>query len=246
MTAYANGALVPTDTLSVQAAKAQHFAAKAAVAPFGYGYYGAHLLGKREAEAAPEADAQYFYGNPYFANPHTSIGLTAYANGALTPTPTLAVQQATAAHFAAKAAIAPYGYGYYGAHLLGKREAEAAPEADAQYFYGNPYLNPHTSIGLTAYANGAVTPTETLAVQQATAAHFAAKANAYATSYPYGYGVYGAGHYIGKREAEAEPEAEAQFLASPYGYGAYSAYRYPAYANYGFVNNYAYGYPGAY
>ena len=176
---YANGAVTPVDTLSVQAAKAQHFAAKAVAAPYYGGYYGAHLIGKREAEAdpqlllgstyglpyasygynygaygyhytygarfigkreaeaEPEADAQFLYGNPYlYANPHTSVGLTAYYNGAVTPTKTLAVQAAEASHFAAKAVAAPYYGGYYGAHLIGKREAEAKP----QYYYGGyPY-----------------------------------------------------------------------------------------------------------
>ena len=192
------------------------------------------------AVAEPEADAQFYYGNPYFANAHTSLGLTAYANGAVVPTDTLSVQAAKAQHFAAKAAVAPFGYGYYGAgylggaHYIGKREAEA--EADAQYLYAGAYpyayANPHTSIGLTAYANGAVAPTKTLAVQQAEAQHFAAKAAAF----PYGYaGLYGAAHYIGKREAEAEPEAQ-------YLYNGVYGYPYATnYANYGFVNNYAYG-----
>jgi len=147
LTAYANGAVVPTDTLSVQAAKAQHFAAKAAVAPYGIygaGYLGAaHYIGKREAEA----DAQYLYaGYPYaYAGPHTSLGLTAYANGAVAPTKTLAVQAAEAQHFAAKAAAYPYGYA--GLHYIGKREAEAEPEA--QYLYAGAYGYPYA----TNYAN---------------------------------------------------------------------------------------------
>ena len=61
--------------------------------------------------------------------------------------------------------------------------------------------------------------------------------------YGYGYG-YGRryGHYIGKREAEAEPEPEAEPEADPhyglYGYATYG-YGYP----YGY---YHYGYPYAY
>jgi hypothetical protein len=238
---YANGAVTPVDTLSVQAAKAQHFAAKAAVTPyFGYPYagaYRAHYIGKREAE--PAADAQFFgYGYPgYYANEHTSLGLTAYSNGAVTPTKTLSVQAAEAQHFAAKAAVTPYGFGYpyaygaYAGHLIGKREAE--PEADAQ-FIGYPYAGPHTSIGLTAYPDGAVTPTKTLAVQQAEAAHFATKA-AYAP-YAYGYpGYYGA-HLIGKRDAEAKPQFYGGYpYYGSYGYAGYgySGYPYSGYSYYG-------------
>jgi hypothetical protein len=191
---YANGAVTPVDTLSVQAAKAQHFAAKAVAAPY-YGYYGAHLIGKREAEAEakpylgyygypyattygaypyasygypytythligkreaeaePEADAQFLYGTPYvYANPHTSLGLTSYFNGAVTPTKTLAVQAAEAQHFAAKAVTAPY-YGYYGAHLIGKREAEAEakPYVYGYGAYGYPYATTYGTYGAYGY-----------------------------------------------------------------------------------------------
>ena len=130
------------------------------------------------------------YGSPYvYADPHATAGLTTYANGAVTPTKTLSVQLAEAAHLTAKALHYPYyGYPYtYGAHVIGKREAEA--DADAQFYYA-PYYGAHSSIGLTAYANGAVTPTKTLAVQAAEAAHFAAKAAHYPYGYPYAYGAY--------------------------------------------------------
>lgn len=209
---YSNGAVVPEDTLSVQVAKGQHFAAKAAAYPYGFGYYGAHLIGKREAEADP----QYLY---YGAGaPLAYTGLVAHPDGAVTPQETYAVQKATAEHFAAKGYKGPVYYG--AAHFIGKREAE--PEADAQYLYaGYPYVyaNPHTSVGLTTYANGAVAPTKTLAVQQAEAQHFAAKA----ATYPYA-GL----HYIGKREAEAKPQFYGGYFNpySTYGYGYSSTYGY--------------------
>jgi len=204
---YANGAVTPVDTLSVQAAKAQHFAAKAAVYP--YGLYGAHVIGKREAEA--EADPALLYGAAY---PYaTGYGYTGYAGYAGYPGYT-------------------YGYPYAYSHVIGKREAEAEPkaEADAQFYYAPYYANPHASLGLTAYTNGAVTPTKTLAVQQAEAAHFAAKA-AY-----YPYGVYGA-HLIGKREAEAKADPALLYGAAyPYATGlGYTAYTgYPAAYGYGY------------
>jgi len=105
----------------------------------------------------------------------------------------------------------------------------AEPEADAQYLLAHPYGAEHFSAGLTAYANGAVVPTDTLSVQAAKAQHFAAKANAYAFS-PY----YAGAHFIGKREAEAEaePKADAQF----YGYG------FPAYGYSGVYGGYGYPY----
>merc|ERR1711915_86396 len=93
----------------------------------------------------------------------------------------------------------PYAYGAYpyayGAHYIGKREAEAEPEADAALLYGAyGYSSPYA--GYRAYAG-----------------------------YPYAYGAYpyayGA-HYIGKREAEAEPKADADaaLLYGAYGYAA--------------------------
>merc|ERR1711920_818067 len=166
---YPNGAKVPADTLSVQAARAAHLATK----PFGYGYH--HPL-------------------------ITSVGaFTTYANGAVVPTNTPAVQAATKAHItAAHGLYHGYGHlGYYG-HYLGKRSADA--EAEPWYgWYGHPAI---TSVGaLTTYANGAVVPTDP-ANQAATAAHLAGKGLET--------GITGtAWHYLGKREAEAEPEAEA-------------------------------------
>merc|ERR1712186_295451 len=46
------------------------------------------------------------------------------------------------------------------------------------------------------------------------------------------------GHYYGKREAEAEPEADAQYLASPYtGYNGFNGYN-------GYAAGYGLGYSG--
>merc|ERR1712064_78153 len=75
--------------------------------------------------------------------------------------------------------------------------AVAAAEAEPWYgLYGYGYKPVITSVGaLTTYSNGAVTPTNTPSVQIATANHLAAKAGIYAAR----------GHFLGKREAEAEP-----------------------------------------
>merc|ERR1719385_417824 len=88
-------------------------------------------------------------------------------------------------------------------------EPEAKPEADAALLYAGAYgAYPYT---YGAYAYGAYPYTY--------------------GAYPYAYGA----HYIGKRDAEAKPEADAALLyagaygAYPYAYGAYP-YGYRSYA----------------
>merc|ERR1711973_147669 len=94
--------------------------------PYSYGWtdgpnngLGPHLLGKREAEAEPEAEADpaVLYGGYY------GYGLGGYYGYAGLP-------------YYAHAGL-PYSYGWtdgpnngLGPHLLGKREAEAEPEAE--------------------------------------------------------------------------------------------------------------------
>merc|ERR1711935_1303866 len=89
----------------------------------------------------------------------------------------------------------PYA-GAYGAHYIGKWSADAEPEAeaDAALLYG--------AYGYAAYAGYP---------------YAAGYAGAYG-AYPYA-GAYGA-HYIGKRSADAEPEAKADaaLLYGAYGY----------------------------
>merc|ERR1711944_354068 len=140
------------------------------------------------AVAAAEAEPWYgLYGYGY-KPVITSVGaLTTYSNGAVTPTNTPSVQIATANHLAAKAGI----YAARG-HFLGKREAEAEPwygvYGHGLYGYA-PVTHPVSSVGgLTTYANGAVVPTDPNNLA-ATSAHLASK------------GL----HFLGKREAEAEP-----------------------------------------
>merc|ERR1712193_506137 len=134
---YPNGAKVPANTVSVQAATAAHLAAK----PFAYGYP-VHYLGKREAEAEADPDAWYGlyggyhgFGYGYHHPLITSVGaFTTYANGAVVPTNT-ANQAATAAHLAGKGLET--GITGTAWHYLGKREAEAEADPDAWYgLYG--------------------------------------------------------------------------------------------------------------
>merc|ERR1712121_408070 len=123
----------------------------------------------------------------------------------------------------------PYSLGYsaynygaypytYGARYLGKRSADAEPEADAALVYSNLGYTGYTgvagypySLGYSAYNYGA---------------------------YPYTYGA----RYLGKRSADAEPEADAALLYGNYGYAGYAA---PY--SYGFSGYRAYGaYPYSY
>jgi hypothetical protein len=216
-TTYSNGAVTPTNTPAVQIATANHLAAKAGIyAARGYGVPYVHAIGKREAEADPWY-GYYGYGYAPVTHPVTSVGgLTTYANGAVVPTDP-ANLAATHAHLASK-----------GLHYLGKREAEA--EAKPWYglyghgLYGHGYagygyapIAPVTSSvlgGLTTYANGAVVPTDPNNLA-ATSAHLASK------------GL----HYIGKREAEAEP------WYGLYGHGLYG-YAHPYTAGFGCHNTY--------
>merc|ERR1711935_977569 len=84
--------------------------------------------------------------------------------------------------------------------LVAAAFAEPEAKADAALLYGGygygGYASPH-ALGHRGYAG------------------FAGYAGAYG-AYPYG-GAYGA-HYIGKRSADAEPEAEADAFYGAYGY----------------------------
>merc|ERR1711970_422166 len=155
-------------------------------------------------------------------------------------------------------------YGY-ARHYYGKREAEAEPEADAytigQVAAGLPVANAYA----TGHAHnvGVVTGTTYAHAAPAVAAYtsYAAPAVAtYAATAVAGYtGVVSspavhtystlghryAGHYYGKREAEAEPEADA-YYANAYATGyahALPAYttRYNTYAAPAYTTGYGYG-----
>merc|ERR1712021_143290 len=150
-----------------------------------------------EPEAKADADAALLYGaHGYggYASPY-ALGYRGYAG--------------YAGYVGAHGAY-PYA-GAYGGHYIGKRSADAEPEAkaDAALLYGaygyagyaaSPYTYGHAAYAGYPYAAG--------------------YAGAYG-AYPYA-GAYGA-HYIGKRSADAEPEAEADAFYGAYGYSAYSA-----------------------
>merc|ERR1711935_343822 len=153
-----------------------------------------------EPEAKADADASVLYGAYGYAGyaaPY-SLGYRGYAG--------------------AHGAYGAYPYAHSYGHYLGKRSADAEPEAEASVLYGSygyaGYAAPH-SVGYTGYSG-----------------------------YPYSHAAYpyaGAyGHCIGKRSADAEPEADASVLYGSYGYAGYAASPYThGYSGYA-------GYPRAY
>merc|ERR1711962_715435 len=152
------------------------------------------FAGVAAASAAPEADP-YLLAHPVYLDPHATSGETVeLPTGEVVPDTTNAVKLATADHLLAKALHTPWLWHY------GKREAEA--EADPWLLAHPVLLDPHASSGETVeLPNGAVVPDETNSVKLAKADHLLAKA----LHTPLWW------HY-GKREAEADAEAEADPL----------------------------------
>merc|ERR1739848_318735 len=108
-------------------------------------------------------------------------------------------------------------------------ESEPKAEADAFYNYGyngyNGLVSGYTGYALPAYRSYAAPAYRTYA------------APAYTTVYAnYGYAGLNAGHYIGKREAEAAPEADAYY--GTYGYNGLSGLGYSG-LGYGYASTYA-------
>merc|ERR1712115_1305 len=167
------------------------------------------------AVASAEADAQYgAYG---YAAPLTGAGITYRGYG--TP--------------ATVGTHAPYGYaasGHYVADSVGavhvaKREAEAEPEADADALYGTYGYG----LGYSAYSRPVYGGYSTYS-RPIISSYAAPLVSSAAYTRPI-YGGYSS--YYGKREAEAEPEADADALYGNYGYGlGYSAYSRPVYGGY--------------
>merc|ERR1711892_513141 len=84
------------------------------------GVYGGRYLGKRSADAEPEADANAYYGaygySAYGASPYAYSGYRGYSG---------------LAGYTGYSAYGAYPYaGAYGSHYIGKRSADAEPEAD--------------------------------------------------------------------------------------------------------------------
>merc|ERR1712192_219598 len=173
----------------------------------------------------------------------------------------------------------PINNGYYGhytplTHYYGKREAEADPKADPWLAYSGyaryPYAYGHS--GYLPYVSHPVVKSVVKAAdgEKKTVVPYALP---YGGLYNYGYGYSGypvvktvAGkhivsplttcHHLGKRSAEAGPEADAEAEADPwlaygysgyghglgYGYGLGHGYRRSFYSGYPY-RSYGYGYP---
>merc|ERR1712127_903784 len=198
----------------------------------------AALVAAVAAEAAPEADADAYYGAyGYSGLTNYGYGLNRLSYGGAYG---LGLRSyAAAPAYTGYSAYTGYGNLYgagYGARYLGKRSADAEPEAEAEAdaYYGNGYTLGYGYSGLNNYA----------AVRSFAAPAYSAYAapaySAYAAPAHTGYGnLYGAGYgarYLGKRSADAEPEADAY-----YGYNGYNTlgYGYAGLNNYAAVRSYA-------
>jgi len=273
---HANGAVVPGETLSVKAAKAQHLTAKAnaylnkplvytapvvntpvvhqtlpvvhqTVASPVVSYTGyPHVFGTRfikreaDAEAQPEAEADpallSVYGaNVYGAHPvvtgpvathttYTAPVVSTVATKAVVPT----VVKAPAFYNYGVHTPLTTGYGYPQLTHLFKREADSEAEADPL-----TVVNPYTGVygagvygaGLygahhlvnpaVTYTHGLTTPVVSTPVVNTVATPVVNTVATKAVVAPYMY--YGNTHYLGKREAEAEADAEAVFNGNYWG-----------------------------
>merc|ERR1711868_207949 len=195
------------------------------------------------AAASAEADAQYGHfgyaglGHSVYAAPLRYSGAYGYA----APLTTAGITFRGYGTPATVGTHAPYGYaasGHYvadsvGAVHIAKREAEAEPEADADALYGTyGYGLGSVYGGYSAYSRP---------VYGGYSAYSRPVVSSYARPVvsSLGYSAYsrpvygGYSSYYGKRDAEAEPEADADALYSTYGYGlGYSAYSRPVYGGY--------------
>merc|ERR1739838_1193759 len=178
------------------------------------------------ALASAEADADAFY-NTYGYGLNHGLGYTnAYAAGYGINAYASPLRYSGAYGYAAPAASVgsnlPYGYAASGRYVadsvgavhIAKREAEAEPEADADAYYGT---YGYSNLGYSSYAAPAAYSTYSTIARPAIS--YAAR-----PIVSTGYGInrysaiarpsiYSRGFY-GKREAEAEPEAEADALYS--------------------------------
>merc|ERR1711910_66549 len=102
-----------------------------------YSGYGYHSIGKREAEAEPEAKADpYLYGYGRYG-----LGYSGLTYGYPT--------------YGYSSYAYPRVYSNYGYHSIGKREAEADPEAYyAAYGYAAPYAYGYNRLGYSRLGYG--------------------------------------------------------------------------------------------
>ena len=178
-----NGAVVPADTPAVNAARADHLAAKGAVyAPAAPIVAAAPVAVAAQAIASPAIAAvpavaygAYGYAGPLAdALPASAAGLVALPNGAVVPKDTPSVVAARADHLAAKGAVYAAA-----APIVAAAPAFAAPAlpvAGPAYAAGVVPVGAASPTGaLVSFPNGAVVPADEPAVVAARADHLAAK-----------------------------------------------------------------------
>merc|ERR1712127_370422 len=190
----------------------------------------AALVAAVAAEAAPEADADAYYGAyGYSGLTNYGYGLNRLSYGGAYG---LGLRSyAAAPAYTGYSAYTGYGNLYgagYGARYLGKRSADAEPEAEAEAdaYYGNGYTVGYRNLYGAGYGYSGLN-------NYAAVRSYAAPAySAYAAPAYTGYGA----RYLGKRSADAEPEADAY-----YGYNGYNTlgYGYAGLNNYAAVRSYA-------
>merc|ERR1711862_466784 len=185
------------------------------------------------AVASGEADAQYGHfgyaglGHSVYAAPYRYSGAYGYAAP-------LTGAGITVRGYGTPATVgthAPYGYaasGHYVADSVGavhvaKRYAEAEPEAEADALYGNYGYG----LGYSAYSRPVYGGYSTYS--RPIVSSYASRPVVSSIGYSaYSRPVYGGySSYYGKRDAEAEPEADAQYIGYSGLYGGYSTYTRP-------------------
>ena len=194
--------MVPVDEPAVAAARADHFAAKGAVASYAaapVAYAAAPAVAAAPVAAYSGYAPAYGYAGPLNLN----FQLIAHPNGAVVPVDEPAVAAARADHLAAKghayAAAAPVAYAASPvAYAAAPVAYAAAPAVAAPVAYGYGYNGPlNLNTQLVAHPNGAVVPADEPAVAAARADHLATKGvvgGVYANAGP---AVYGAGYASG-------------------------------------------------
>jgi len=237
------------DTVSVAAAKAKHYQLKAdeyvkkgyaspvvyanagvyapysGIPVYNQGVYGLHHIGKRDAEA----ESQYVYNAGVYANGYNGYALPKVYNQVASPV------VYNSGVYANGYAVPKVYNTFAGVHSIGKREADSDSDSQMVYttaFGGYPLTNTATFGNVyNAGVYGAAYPA------------MSTYTNGVVSSYPKTYYSGYAGHRVFKREAEAEAEADSQWVYNnaynPYagytGYNAFSGYTTPY--NYGNVWN---------
>ena len=188
-------------------------------------YASIHHLGKRDAEA----ESQYVYNAGVYANGYNGYALPKVYNQVASPV------VYNSGVYANGYAVPKVYNTFAGVHSIGKREADSDSDSQMVYttaFGGYPLTNTATFGNVyNAGVYGAAYPA------------MSTYTNGVVSSYPKTYYSGYAGHRVFKREAEAEAEADSQWVYNnaynPYagytGYNAFSGYTTPY--NYGNVWN---------